>query len=44
MRIEHGLEDLEEIIRGMQEHFGLGRLAATTRERFEKAISAAGHS
>jgi very-short-patch-repair endonuclease len=44
MRVEHGLEDLEEIIRGMQEHFGLGRLAATTRERFEKAILAARHS
>jgi very-short-patch-repair endonuclease len=44
MRVEHGLEDFEDIIRGMQEHFGLGRLAATTRERFEKAISAAGHS
>jgi hypothetical protein len=31
-----GLEE-EEIIRGMQEHFGLGRLAASTRERFEAA-------
>uniref|UniRef100_A0A973WVA5 DUF3320 domain-containing protein n=1 Tax=Bradyrhizobium quebecense TaxID=2748629 RepID=A0A973WVA5_9BRAD len=30
-----GLEEEEEIIRGMQEHFGLGRLAASTRERFE---------
>jgi REase_MTES_1575/Protein of unknown function (DUF3320)/AAA domain len=33
----HGLEDQEEIIRGMQEHFGLGRLAASTRERFRAA-------
>lgn len=32
-----GLEEEEEIIRGMQEHFGLGRLAASTRERFEAA-------
>jgi hypothetical protein len=35
-----GLE-AEELVRGMQEHFKLGRLAATTRERFENAISAA---
>jgi hypothetical protein len=32
-----GLEDREEIIRGMQEHFGLGRLATSTRERFRAA-------
>lgn len=37
-----GLEDDEDIIRGMQEHFGLGRLAASTRERFEIAVAAAG--
>ncbi|MDF0522713.1 DUF3320 domain-containing protein [Bradyrhizobium yuanmingense] len=37
-----GLEETEEIIRGMQEHFGLGRLAASTRERFESAVAAAG--
>lgn len=36
-----GLEEDEEIIRGMQEHFGLGRLAASTRERFEAAVAAA---
>lgn len=36
-----GLEDAEEVIRGMQEHFGLGRLAASTRERFEAAASVA---
>jgi hypothetical protein len=32
-----GLDEEEEIIRGMQEHFDLGRLAASTRERFEAA-------
>lgn len=37
-----GLEEDEDIIRGMQEHFGLGRLAASTRERFEAAVAAAG--
>lgn len=36
-----GLEEHEDIIRGMQEHFGLGRLAASTRERFEAAVAAA---
>lgn len=36
-----GLEEDEDIIRGMQEHFGLGRLAASTRERFEAAVTAA---
>jgi very-short-patch-repair endonuclease len=36
-----GLEEDEDIIRGMQEHFGLGRLAASTRERFEAAVAAA---
>jgi hypothetical protein len=35
-----GLNEDEEIIRGMQEHFGLGRLAASTRERFEAAVAA----
>jgi very-short-patch-repair endonuclease len=34
-----GLED-GEIVRGMQEHFKLGRLAASTRERFEAATEA----
>jgi hypothetical protein len=34
-----GLEEQEELIRGMQEHFGLGRLAASTRERFEAAVA-----
>lgn len=34
----NGLEDDEDLIRGMQEHFGLGRLAVSTRERFESAI------
>jgi very-short-patch-repair endonuclease len=33
-----GFED-EEIVRGMQEHFRLGRLAASTRERFEAAVA-----
>ncbi|WFU20729.1 DUF3320 domain-containing protein [Bradyrhizobium sp. CB3481] len=33
-----GLEDDEDLIRGMQEHFGLGRLATSTRQRFEAAI------
>ncbi|MFQ3458710.1 DUF3320 domain-containing protein, partial [Bradyrhizobium sp. UFLA01-814] len=37
-----GLENDEDIIRGMQDHFGLGRLAASTRERFEAAVTAAG--
>jgi hypothetical protein len=32
-----GLDD-EEIVRRMQEHFGLGRLAASTRERLEAAV------
>ena len=32
-----GLDD-EEIVRRMQEHFGLERLAASTRERFETAV------
>jgi hypothetical protein len=35
-----GLEDDEDLIRGMQEHFGLGRLATSTRQRFEAAILA----
>ncbi|SFM85555.1 Protein of unknown function [Bradyrhizobium sp. Rc3b] len=35
-------EEDEDIIRGMQEHFGLGRLAASTRERFEAAVATAG--
>lgn len=33
-----GLEEHEDLIRGMQEHFGLGRLATSTRQRFEAAI------
>ncbi|MGY8665415.1 DUF3320 domain-containing protein [Bradyrhizobium sp. UFLA05-109] len=37
-----GLEEDEDIIRGMQDHFGLGRLAASTRERFEAAVTIAG--
>jgi hypothetical protein len=32
-----GLDD-EEIVRRMQEHFDLERLAASTRERFEAAV------
>jgi hypothetical protein len=36
-----GLEDEEEIVRGMQDHFNLGRLAASTRERFETAVAMA---
>ena len=39
-----GLEEDEDIIRGMQEHFGLGRLAASTRERFEAAATRASGS
>jgi hypothetical protein len=31
--------DEREIVRGMQEHFRLGRLAASTRERFEAAVA-----
>jgi very-short-patch-repair endonuclease len=34
----HGLEDEEDLIRGIQEHFGLGRLAISTRQRFKAAI------
>jgi hypothetical protein len=30
--------DEEEIVRSMQDHFGLGRLAASTRDRFEAAV------
>jgi hypothetical protein len=33
-----GGADSEKIVRGMQTHFGLGRLAASTRERFEAAV------
>lgn len=33
--------DEREIVRGMQEHFRLGRLAASTRERFERALALA---
>lgn len=33
-----GLEDEEDLIRGIQEHFGLGRLAVSTRKRFQAAI------
>jgi very-short-patch-repair endonuclease len=36
-----GLEDEDEIVRGLQDHFGLGRLAASTRERFEAAVAMA---
>jgi hypothetical protein len=35
-------EDEEDIIRGMQEHFGLGRLAVSTRQRFEAAVRVSG--
>ena len=35
-----GVEDEEYLIRGMQEHFGLGRLAISTRQRFEAAVRA----
>jgi very-short-patch-repair endonuclease len=35
-----GLEDDEDLIRGMQEHFSLGRLAISTRQRFEAAVKA----
>ncbi len=34
----------EELVREIQEHFHLGRLAASTRERFEAAISFASQS
>jgi very-short-patch-repair endonuclease len=33
-----GLEHEEELIRAMQEHFNLGRLASSTRERFKAAV------
>jgi very-short-patch-repair endonuclease len=36
-----GLESEEDLVRGMQDHFSLGRLAASTRERFEAAITQA---
>lgn len=36
-----GLEDEEDLIRGIQEHFGLGRLAVSTRQRFEAAVAMA---
>jgi hypothetical protein len=32
-----GVEENEDLIRGMQEHFGLGRLIST-RQRIEAAI------
>jgi len=32
----------EKVIRGMQEHFGLGRLAVSTRQRFEAAVRVSG--
>ena len=35
-----GLEDEEDLIRGIQEHFGLGRLAISTRQRFKAAVRA----
>jgi very-short-patch-repair endonuclease len=34
---KQGLEEDEDIVRGMQEHFALGRLAISTRQRFEAA-------
>ena len=34
-----GLEEDEDLIRGMQDHFGLGRLATSMRQRFEAAIN-----
>jgi hypothetical protein len=37
-----GLEDTEEIVRGMQECFGLVRLAMLTRQRFELAAELQG--
>jgi hypothetical protein len=35
-----GLEDTEEIVRAMKNHFGLARLAMSTRQRFELAVDA----
>jgi hypothetical protein len=35
-----GLEDEEDLIRGIQEHFGLRRLAISARQRFEAAVRA----
>jgi hypothetical protein len=32
----------EDLVRSMQEHFSLGRLAASTRERFEAAVALTG--
>ena len=37
-----GLEEDEDLIRGMQEHFGMGRLAISTRQRFEAALMSDG--
>jgi hypothetical protein len=34
-----GLEDEEDLITSVQEHFGLGRLAVSTRQRFKAAIT-----
>jgi hypothetical protein len=34
-----GLEEDEDLIRGMQDHFGLGRPATSTRQRFEATIN-----
>ncbi|WP_292613267.1 DUF3320 domain-containing protein [Nitrobacter sp. 62-13] len=35
-----GLDDSEEIVRAMKDHFGLARLAMPTRQRFELAVQA----
>ncbi|MGY3581970.1 very-short-patch-repair endonuclease [Bradyrhizobium sp. USDA 4341] len=35
-----GFEEPEDIIRAMKEHFGLARLAMSTRQRFELAVDA----
>jgi hypothetical protein len=31
--------DGNDLVRAIQEHFGLGRLAASTRRRFEAAVA-----
>jgi hypothetical protein len=36
-----GLEEEEEIVRAMKDHFGLARLAMPTRQRFEVAVGCA---
>lgn len=38
-----GLEEEEDIVRAMKDHFGLARLAMSTRQRFEVAVGCSDH-